>query len=294
MRKLNRRRKGMIGLIGYPLSHSLSPLFQQAALDYYNLPITYEPWEVRPDRLDEVIERLRSPDCLGANVTIPFKEAVVSRLDEVVGFAAKIGAVNTVVNHDGRLKGFNTDGVGFLRALEDDACYDPDGKRVAILGAGGAARAVAAALIEAGVSTVVIFNRDLERARALTGALRAAGFEAEIGVEPLERRALGRILPDVDLLVNTTPVGMKNGPRPDGSPIPEDLVPARALIFDLVYNPSRTILLAAAQAKGAQTLNGLPMLVYQGAAAFEMWTGEKAPLGLMFERIRLALGNEPS
>lgn len=289
MNKTKRRTSRKIGLLGYPLSHTLSPVFQQAALDYYNLPITYEVWEVAPEQLGEAVARLRLPECLGANVTIPYKEAVIPHLDQVVDFAARVGAVNTILNRDGKLTGLNTDGPGFLRALEEDGCYDPDGKRIALVGAGGAARAVAAALLGAGAFSVVIFNRDIARARTLADALRRDSPEAEIAVEPLERRTLAQVLPEIDLVVNTTPVGMKNGPRPADSAIPDDLLPDGAFVVDLVYNPPVTRLLSAAQAKGLQTLNGLSMLVYQGAAAFEVWTGEKAPLGLMFERIRQAL-----
>lgn len=292
MRKPVRRAKKTVGLIGYPLSHTLSPVFQQAAFDYYNLPVTYEAWETPPERLDDAIARIRSSDCLGANVTIPYKEAVIARLDEVDDFAARIGAVNTIVNRGDKLEGFNTDSLGFLRAMEEDASYDPDGKRAAIIGAGGAARGIAAALISAGVSSIVLFNRNVERGEALARTLREAGFVVEIKVESLDRRALELNLAEVDLVVNTTPIGMKNGPQPDGSPVPADLLPAGALVYDLVYNPAVTKLLSAAEAKGLQTLGGLPMLVYQGAAAFEMWTGQKAPLGLMFERVRQALYGE--
>lgn len=289
MTRFGRKAARKIGLIGYPLSHSLSPTFQQAALDYYGFRVTYEKWEVAPGQISEAITMLKSPDCLGANVTIPHKEAIVPHLDAIDDFARKIGAVNTVRNNGGRLEGFNTDGVGFRRALEDDACFDPEGKRVVILGAGGGARAVAATLLDAGAAEVVIFNRRYERAASLVTSLLSAGLRGAVRAAQMDRTSLRKMLAKVDLLVNTTPVGMKNGPAPDQSPIPDDLVPASALIFDLVYNPPVTRLLAIAGSKGAQTLNGLPMLVYQGAAAFELWTGEKAPLGLMLERARLAL-----
>ncbi len=289
MRKIGRRVARKAGIIGYPLAHSLSPVFQQAAFDYYGLNVTYEKWEVTLDRLEEAVARLRSQEHLGSNVTIPYKEAAVPLLDEIAEMAASIGAVNTIVNKNGKLIGYNTDAIGFLRALDEDASYDPDGKRVVLIGAGGAARAVAVALLTSGAASLTIVNRDDERARSLAAALARAGFEDRVLIAPLERGSLSRALDGVDLVVNTTPVGMRHGPCPDASPLPDDLVPGDALIFDLVYNPPATRLLAVAGDKGSQTLNGLPMLVYQGAASFELWTGEKAPLGLMFDRVRLAL-----
>jgi shikimate dehydrogenase len=292
MTTFKRRQSKIVGLIGYPLSHSLSPIFQQAAFDYYNLPIVYEAWETHPEAVGEAIARMRAPDCLGANVTIPHKQAVIPLLDHVDEFAARIGAVNTIVNRDGKLDGFNTDSTGFLRALEDDASYDPDGKRAAVIGAGGASRGICAALLSAGAVSLTVFNRNADRAVGMVQALRAGGFESEIRIEPLAPAALARVLPEIDLIVNTTPIGMKNGPQPDSSPVPADLLPAGALVYDLVYNPAITPLIADATARGLQTLSGIAMLVYQGAYAFEMWTGQKAPIGLMFERLRQALYGE--
>ncbi len=275
-----------VGLIGYPLQHSFSPVFQQAAFDYYSLPVTYVLWETPPNQLEQAVARLRLPECLGANVTIPHKEAVIPLLDELDEQAAEIGAVNTILNRAGTLTGYNTDASGFLQALERDGGFEPFDKSVVIIGAGGVARAAAVALLRGGVARLTVCNRHLGRAEALVGFLAGKGFQAALSACSQERRTLPKALETCDLIVNATSVGMNHGSAPHRSPLPAVLIPENVLVFDLVYNPLVTTLLRDAAARGARTLNGLAMLVYQGAAAFEIWTGKQAPLGLMFERLR--------
>lgn len=280
-----------LGIIGYPLGHSASPAFQQAALDHLVLDATYERWEIAPERLAERVRELRGPDLLGFSVTVPHKETVMPLLDEVDAAARDIGAVNTVVHSDGRLRGANTDLAGFLRALREDGDYEPRGRSALVLGAGGAARAVAYALLAEGAARVAIANRSPERARTLADEL-AARFPAKVHALPLDADSLAPLLdagPSVDLIVNCTSLGMAHGPDPGASPIPDALIPPTALVYDLVYNPAETPLLAAARRAGARTLGGLPMLVYQGAAAFRLWTGRDAPVEVMMAAASAAL-----
>lgn len=281
------RPRQVVGLIGYPLKHSISPVFQQAAFDFLGLPVRYEAWETPPEALGDALARVRRPDCLGMNVTIPHKVAVMPALDEVEDRARLIGAVNTIVNRQGRLVGHNTDVDGFLQALRERAQYEPAGKRVVLLGAGGAARAVALGLAWTGVASLAILSRRLERGAALAEAVR--GLVPNVVVEAVawDDEPLRRALFGIDLIVNATPIGMKHG-QP-GSPLPPELIAPGVVVYDLVYNPLETPLLADAARAGATPIGGLPMLVYQGAAAFELWTGQRPPLGLMMKRAEDAL-----
>ena len=280
-----------VGIIGYPLRHTVSPAFQQAALDHYGLDVRYEVWETPPGGLAERIAALRDGPLLGFNVTVPYKESVLSLLDEVTPWGRTIGAVNTVVAADGQLVGHNTDADGFLRALRQDGAFEPRGRRALVLGAGGSARGVCHVLGREGAASVAIANRTVDRARALADELRAQGFDTS--ALPMTGDALQAALkgpgPAPDLIVNCTTVGMRHGPDEGESPLSQELVPPGALVYDLVYNPPETPLRRAARAAGARTLGGLPMLLYQGAAAFWMWTGREPPLDIMFRAARRAL-----
>jgi shikimate dehydrogenase len=276
-----------IFLIGHPIGHSVSPAFQQAALDCYALDVRYEAMDVDAPSLSRAVEALRDPDVMGANITVPHKEAIVPLLDELREDARLIGAVNTIENRRGALVGHNTDAQGFLRALKEEADFDPRGKTALVLGAGGAARAVAVALAGAGVNSLVIANRTLERARALVESLRFILPSAE--AVALHPESLALVAPRSQLIVNCTSLGMRGGTGQGETPIGADLIPSHALVYDLVYNPRETPLLREAARAGARVLGGLPMLVYQGAAAFEMWTGKDAPVKVMFEAAEKAL-----
>ena len=274
-------------ILGHPLSHSVSPAFQQAALDHYSLDIRYEARPVEPDRLPEEVEKLRGQEYLGANVTIPHKERVTSLLDAADPSAVEAGAVNTIVKEGDKLIGYNTDVHGFVRGLNHSAAFEPAGKRVIIIGAGGAARAVVFGLVGEGVASLTVANRTLGRAERLAEEARAAGVGA-VAI-PLEQAALARVLPGADLVVNATSIGMGHGPNEGKSPLPSELIPPASLVYDMVYNPLQTPLLAGARQAGARTIGGLPMLVYQGAASFELWTGRKAPIEVMFRAAQEAL-----
>lgn len=276
-----------VGLIGCPLSHSVSPVMQQAAFDHCRLKVLYELWETDPSGLGDAVERVRQRSTLGANVTVPYKETVVPLLDGLDGLASQIGAVNTLVNRDGRLLGYNTDAGGFLRALQEEAQFDPHDRGVVLLGAGGAARGVSFALARAGVGRLTIVNRTLERAETLAADLRSVGLEATtLGMQDGAAR---RAIINCDLLVNCTSIGMRHGADEGKSPVAASLIATRTLVCDVVYNPLETPLLRQARQASARTLGGLPMLVYQGALAFELWTGSQAPIDIMFEAAQRAL-----
>ena len=270
-----------LGIIGYPIEHSISPVFQQAALDHLGIDATYEKWEVTSEEVEDFVTRLRAPDAWGINITLPHKQAVVPLLDEVDEWATTAGAVNTIVNHHGRLIGHNTDGPGFLESLLVETGYDPKGTRALILGAGGAARGIMLALIRGGVDSLVIANRTLERADTLSKLSIENGVNCEsvpISGDPLTEAALS-----ADLIVNCTSVGMSHGPDEYGSPLSADQIPATAIVNDVVYNPLETPLIREAQTAQATTLGGLHMLVYQGALSFQMWTGQAPPVAVMLE-----------
>lgn len=274
-----------LGIIGYPLGHSISPAFQQAALDYCHVDARYLVWATPPEEVPQRVRSLRAPDVLGANVTVPHKEAVMPYLDTLSEQARDIGAVNTIVNRAGKLEGHNTDVAGFMRALREDAGFVPKGKRVLLLGAGGAAKAAAFGLAGAGVASLTIANRTVERARELASALKGTVFVKAVSLSLEALTADG----SWDLIVNTTTLGMVHSLGEHESPLPASLIPRNALVYDIVYNPEVTPLLAAAQQAGARTLGGLPMLIYQGAEAFRLWTGLDAPVQVMREAGQKAL-----
>jgi shikimate dehydrogenase len=278
----------LVGIIGWPVAHSLSPVMHNAAFQSLGLDWAYVPLPVRPERLAEAIQGLRALGFKGANVTIPHKEVVMPLLDGLSSAAQAIGAVNTVVVREaGGLVGENTDWAGFLASLRD-AGFDPSGRRCAVIGAGGGARAVVYALALAGGHPVV-FNRTLERSIRLVEDLRVAFPDVKTGAHPLED--LCRIGGEMVLLVNATPLGM--WPQVDASPWTDDLpLPSHLTVCDLIYNPLETKLLRQAREAGAMTIGGLGMLVHQGAAAFQLWTGLEPPVDVMMEACRRALRKE--
>ena len=278
-----------LGIIGFPIRHSISPAFQQAALDHLGLDATYQGWEVKPEDVGEFVNGLRSPGTLGINITVPHKEAVIPFLDEVDDWSTSAGAVNTIVNREGKLTGHNTDGPGFLRALREAGSFSPQGKNVLVLGAGGAARGVVLALIRDGAGHIAIANRTLSRAQQLSRMARDNGLDAQS--ISLEEDGLAAAAASANLIVNCTTVGMSHGPAVAGSPLPPSLIPATSLVYDLVYNPLETPLLRDAARAGAGTLGGIYMLVYQGADSFKMWTGQDAPVAVMLEAATKAMAS---
>jgi shikimate dehydrogenase len=284
-----------IGLIGYPLKHSVSPYFQQAALDYYGLDIRYEAWETTPAKLPGIVKNLKEPQNLGANVTVPYKQTVLPLLDGVDDLASSIGAVNTIVKKEDKLVGSNTDAYGFIEALDKERHFDPGGKKVVMLGAGGVARAVSFALLQRKIAALAITDGIFERASVLAEDLvghsgeassRSKDSEPSIGAFEWQNLGSARTLAGCNLIVHCTTIGMKDSPQEGQSPLRLEVIPKDVLVYDMVYNPSLTPLLRLAQEAGADTLGGLPMLVYQGAASFKLWLGKEAPVDIMLERAK--------
>lgn len=266
----------LVGVLGYPVRHSLSPVMHNAAFRHLGLNWVYLAFEVPPPSLPDALRGMRALGIRGLNLTIPHKEAAVPLMDTLTPDAQAIGAVNTLYWHQGQLVGDNTDAAGFLRALQA-AGWQPGGQAL-VLGAGGSARAVVYALKKAGCR-VAIANRTLARAQLLQ---QAFGTEQ---VLPLESQALRPLMPTVQLVVNCTSLGME--PASDAMPpVPLDALPRDAWVCDLVYRPVQTHLLQTAHQLGLRTVDGLGMLVHQGALAFEHWTGQPAPIEVMEQAIR--------
>ena len=276
------------GIFGYPIGHSVSPAMHRAAFARAGIDATYAAWETPPDALADAVANLRGDEYLGANVTVPHKRAVMAHLDEIDEAAREIGAVNTIVNRDGRLFGTNTDAYGFLESLRVESGFDPRGADATLIGAGGAARAAAHALAGAGVRSLAIANRTPQRAAALASEIVELGVPARgIGLDdPDFANACG----GAALIVNSSSVGMLGGPAEGASPVPSGKIMPGCVVYDMVYNPMETPLLAQAAAAGAQTVGGLPMLVHQGAAAWKKWTKQDAPIEVMLEAAKEALG----
>ena len=279
----------LVGIFGYPLAHSISPAFQQAAFDYHSLSARYDAWPTPPERLGDEVSRLRGDEYLGANVTVPHKETVIAHLDDIDSWASLIGAVNTIVREGNRLVGYNTDAYGFVKSLREMGKFEPEGKRVLLLGAGGAARAAAFGLAKENVASLTIANRTVERAQSLADDVRGSARDVE--AIALADAALERATASADLIVNSTSIGMRHGPAEGETPLESRLIPSGALVYDMVYNPAETPLLTEARNAHARTLGGLPMLIYQGAAAFERWTGKDAPIEVMFRAGENALAS---
>lgn len=273
------------GVIGYPLTHSLSPIFQQAAFDYLKMDTMYELWETDAGHIKTRVELLRSDEYLGANVTVPYKETILDLLDRLDERSSMIGAVNTIVNENGTLIGYNTDASGFIRALKHDGGFDPLGTNVIILGAGGSARAVGFALALENVRSITFINRTPAHAEKIVMALsKYAVFkklDVHVDLLPWNSSDIESAIRQCHLLVNCTSFGTRFSLLEGKSPVEQNVISNKVFVFDLVYNPRETPLLKMARNAGAQTLGGLSMLVYQGAEAFKLWTGIEAPEQVM-------------
>jgi len=270
----------LCGIIGDPVEHSMSPVMHNVAFEKIGLDYLYAPFRVKKEEVGKAIEGMRALNIKGLNVTIPHKVAVIQFLDKLDPLAEKIGAVNTIVNDDGVLTGYNTDASGFLRALLERG-VEPEGKNIVILGAGGASRAISFTLADRGAH-LVILNRllELEWAKELASRI-SQNFAQEVEALELNRENLAGVLGKADILVNATSVGMS--PNTDETLVDSDLLRPGLVVFDAVYNPIKTRLLREGETAGVKTIGGFDMLVWQGALAFEKWTGQKAPAELMKE-----------
>ncbi|NIP74345.1 MAG: shikimate dehydrogenase [Gammaproteobacteria bacterium] len=273
----------MYGLLGFPVAQSLSPAMHNAAFRALGLDAVYVPFPTAPERLEAAVVGLQAAGVRGVNLTVPHKTAILPLLDEVLPEARAVGAVNTVRLYDGRLTGTNTDGLGFLLSLRHDLDYAAAGKTVLLLGAGGAARGIAFALLDAGVAALWIANRSGARADALVADCRTLHPAAQVEARPWP--ALAGVQPH--LLVNATTVGMGDG----ASPVALEAVAVREAVIDIVYHPLETPLLAEARRLGLPCANGIGMLLYQGAAAFQFWTDREAPVDVMRAALLSGMGH---
>ncbi len=270
----------LCGIIGDPIEHTMSPVMHNAAFKNKGVDCAYLAFRVKKEELGKAIEGMRALNMRGLNITIPHKVAVIQFLDELDHLADKIGAVNTIVNNGGVLRGYNTDATGFLQALRERG-VEPRGKRVVILGAGGASRAISFILAERG-SSLAILNRTWDRAKICADRISKI-FQSEATALKLDRENLAAALSEADILVNTTSIGMS--PDINETPVTSNLLKPGLVVFDIVYNPIKTRLQREAEVAGATVISGLDMLVWQGASAFEKWTGLKAPVELMKQEV---------
>lgn len=260
----------LLGVIGYPLGHSLSPLLHNHAIKELGLNMVYLGFAIKPELLKEGVQGFRALNIKGINVTIPYKEKVIPFLDEVDSLASKVGAVNTIVNKQGDLKGYNTDVIGVQRLIEDDGNFKIKGKKALVLGAGGASRAVGISLCQNGIKEIYVLNRTETKAEKLLNNWQR--LYPEIKMESGVLSLYPSILAKVDIVIDTTPIGM--APDIEAEPIIDaKSFHSNLLVVDLVYNPTETTILKAARQAGAQVLNGMGMLLYQGIEAFRLWTG---------------------
>ncbi|WP_081756606.1 shikimate dehydrogenase [Gorillibacterium massiliense] len=273
----------LFGVFGDPVGHSKSPLMLNRAFSEKGINAVYAAFHIKPGTLKDAIAGIRALGYGGVNVTIPHKLEVMDYLDEIDEAARRIGAVNTVVNRDGRLIGYNTDGIGYVRSLIEETGCHPKGKCILMVGAGGAARAIAFALAAEGAAEIVIANRTPEKAQELAQA--ASGYGAVTGIGLTE---VPVVMERADIVINTTRIGMH--PMVDETPIRAEWIRPGMLVSDIVYNPRITLLLKEAEARGARIHSGLGMFIYQGAYAFEYWTGDTAPVAAMREAVEQALG----
>ena len=275
----------IVGLIGHPVEHSFSPPMHNAAFEKLGMDYAYVAFDVDPNNLGSAIEGAKSLNINGFNVTIPHKIEVMQFLDEIDEVAGLIGAVNTIDFKN--MKGYNTDGIGAVRAIEDVISIKD--KNVVIAGAGGASRAISFYLAKYGADSITILNRNVDRAISLAGDVLDSGLIVDVQADSMSE--INNYLSDADILVDTTPMGMH--PHVDDEPIAraedmhEDLV-----VFDAVYNPNETVLIKEAIKAGAKPVYGIKMLLYQGAESFKIWTGVDAPVDEMEKALRQTLNLE--
>ncbi len=263
----------LYALIGHPVAHSFSPELHSRQLEKNKLNALYLAFDVKPDQLEEALKGLLALGVKGVNVTVPYKEKVIPFLGGLSERARLTGAVNTLLVQDGKFYGENTDGAGFLASLKEEKKFSAEGKKIIIIGAGGAARGVGVSLAMAGAEKIIFLNRDLNKARELAFLLeKECGLESEAfdyQKKPLPQEEV----PSADLIINATSLGM-HPHEEEKAVFPYSLIHKKQLVCDLIYNPKETLFLKEAKERGASTMNGSGMLYQQAALAFELWTGK--------------------
>lgn len=274
----------LFGVIGQPIKHSKSPIMQNRAFSESNINAAYLAFHIAPDQLAQFVQGAKAMGMGGFNVTIPHKLAIMEHLDEIDEDAKALGAVNTVVNRDGRLIGYNTDGIGYVRSLKDEAIADISGKNIVVIGAGGASRGIIHALLKESPAQVIVANRTVDKAFQLVESLSCP---AETILKAIALNEVNNVLGEAHIIINTTSIGMY--PHVDDMPIDLTDVQAGTVVSDLIYNPLETKLVQEAKAKGCIGHGGLGMFINQGAFAFEYWTGKPAPTDAMKQTVVAAL-----
>lgn len=269
-------------VIGNPIKHSKSPLMHNAALQKAGENGVYVAFDIANDKLKEFIDGFKTMGIKGANVTIPHKENIMKYLDGLTKEAEIIGAVNTIYRDGDKLIGDNSDGKGFILSLMKEGEFDPKDKKVVILGAGGASKAVTIKLADEGVKEIALYDLDEKKAEELVKHIQKM-YGEKIKIERINKNDIEEKVKESNLLVNCTPIGMKES---DPELVSEEVFSRNHVVYDLIYNPERTKLLQGAERKGAKVVNGLGMLVYQGAISFERWTGKKPDTEVMFKMIK--------
>ena len=275
----------IVGLIGHPVEHSFSPPMHNAAFDELGMDYAYVAFDVNPADLQTAIEGAKSLNIKGFNVTIPHKIEVMKFLDEIDEVAGLIGAVNTIDFKN--LKGYNTDGIGAVRAIEEVTSIK--NKNVVVAGAGGASRAMSFYLEKYGAESMAILNRNVEKAQGLAADVSQSGLIGEVKADSISE--IRNYLKDADILVDTTPIGMHPNISDEPIALAEDM-DEDLVVFDAVYNPNETVLLKEAIKAGANPVYGIKMLLYQGAESFKIWTGRDAPVDVMEKALKDTLNLE--
>ena len=275
----------IVGLIGHPVEHSFSPPMHNAAFDALNMDYAYVAFDVNPNDLKSAIEGAESLNIKGFNVTIPHKVDVMQYLDELDEVARLIGAVNTIDFKN--LKGYNTDGIGAVKAIEEVTSIK--NKNVVVVGAGGASRAISFYIAKYGAESLTILNRNEVKAESLASDVSDSGLIGEVASDSIN--AIGNYMESADVLIDTTPLGMH--PNINDEPIVKaDMMDEDLVVFDAVYNPNETVLLKEAIKAGANPVYGIKMLLYQGAESFKIWTGRDAPVDVMEKALKDTLNLE--
>ena len=272
-----------MGIFGYPIVHSLSPVLHNAAFAKLGLDFVYLSFPVKPEDLEDAVKAIKSLNMVGVNVTIPHKRKVLDYLDEVDHQARMMTSVNTILHQDGRLIGYNTDGEGFLESLRREGEFDPQGKRAFVIGAGGAACAISFALVKTGIKSIILTNRTREKVKILLERLKKnVKDQCKFSLVDFSQRNSPGIMDKVDLFINATSVGMHAG---DSVLINPDIFPSNIFVYDVVYN-RKTELLKEAEERNLPFLGGVGMLVYQATLSFKIWTSQKAPIDEMRNILR--------